>query len=339
MKLMNAYSVAVYSTRKCILFNGTDVDQITSSLFQEEVTAPNVAQLESIQKDISFYNIRSNSALHSKVCNGFLNDKARVIVVVPDNWISVSQHRVDHIIPRALEPLAALSYALETTFTEPETLMFNYRQRVLEGKQSQLTVFACTCEWRAQLCSPFQAFGASCILMSQTQWIDVSVRNRSWSFLRKHALSIYQPEKEINKRALRLWGLLVLCSVLVHSGAYFYFWALQQQTEKVLTDRQGIVTLKSEWESSATSTAFVASALAFIQTLPTSVRLVQFDAGFDQAVLQVTLPRQELAPLLGRWRQDYSSWQFTWKREFDDQPSGLSGEEVMDDISIEISKK
>ncbi|ETX09654.1 hypothetical protein MUS1_06460 [Marinomonas ushuaiensis DSM 15871] len=336
MKLMNAYFVAVYSSQKCTLFDSSDVDGMVICHPQNQDISPDSIQLESIQKDISFKDIPLNDdTFHRPIFNNRAGS-AKIIVVIPDSWISVTQHKIDHLVPISLAPLAALSYATETTFTAPEALMFNYRQVVLDRNQTQLTVFACSNEWANQLCSPFKMLGASCLLMSQTQWADASVRNTSWSSLRKHALSIYQPDKEKNTKTKRLWFILVLLSLLVHSGAYVYFWNLQQQTEIALIDRQKTLTLISEWESDQVNSPFAESILGLIQALPTSVRLMQFDAGFDQAFLQVTLPQRELATLIERWREGDSSLQFEWEQLTADKPSGFNSEVI--DASISISK-
>jgi hypothetical protein len=174
--------------------------------------------------------------------------------------------------------------------------------------------------------------------MAQTQWFDESVRNRSWFSLRKMALSVYQPDKEKHKRAKRLWFTLILLSLFVHSGAYFYFVALQQQSESALMDRQSVSMLKSGWESSQTSTPFVESTIVLVQGLPNSARLMQFDSSFDQAVLQVTLPQQELAPLIELWRQSHASLQFKWEQISNGDMMEWSAGEVID-VSISISKR
>lgn len=335
MKLMNAYSVAVYSAQKCTIFDGSDVDQIICSCPQGQEFLPDSTQLKSIQNKI----LLNNASVNDSTFNDCIfNDNTKIVVIVPDDWVSISQHRIDHIVPTALAPLAALSYAVETTFSAPETLLFHYQHTVQEGKQTQLTVFACSSEWATQLCLPFQALGASCLLMCQTQWFDVSVRNRSWSALLKKSLSVYQPNKEKHKRAKRLWLTLIALSLLIHSGAYSYFLTLQQQTEFALMDRQKVLAFKSGWESAQTSSAFVEVAIALVQALPASVRLAQFDADSEQAVLQVTLPRSELAPLTNLWRHNDSSLQFKWDQTSDGDTVEVSGEEVID-VSISISKR
>jgi len=339
MKLTNAYFVVVYSAKNCSIFSLPEVDESIFSSLPIQDLPPNLTQLESVQKNILFNNVLSkNDDSDGKAFNGHtFNDKDKVVVVVPDSWISVSKHRIEHIIPTELAPLAALSYAVETIFSAPETLMFNYQQVVSEEELTELTVFACSSEWATQLCLPFQALGVSCLLMSQTQWLGVSARKRSWSRLRKHALSIYQPNREKHKRAKRLWLILALFSLLFHSGAYLYFLTLHQQVETAVNARQEILTLTSEWDSDQVSVPFVESTIALVQALPTSVRLVQFDVDFDLAVVQVTLPQNSLIQLIDRWREEHSTLRFIWDPVSHDEFTGFNKEEVMD-VSISIFK-
>lgn len=332
MKLMTAYSVALYTAQNCILFDRSNVNEIVDPRPQDQGLTPDSTQLDVIQKNISINRPPFNNDTAN---NGFVNNNSNIVIVVPDNWISVSHHRVDHILPDALAPLAALSYAVETTFSAPDSLMYHYQQMELEEKQTQLTVFACSSEWATQLCSPFQALGASCLLMSQTQWSDLTVSNPSWSSIRKHALSMYQPDIEKNKRVKRRCVFLLLFSLILHTGAYLYLLVLQQQTQAVIEARQQTLALKSDWESDQKSTPFLESILVIVQALPNSIRLVQFDVGFDYAVLQVTLSQLDFASLIDRWRQDHSSWRFEWEHVSYVQPIGMNDEEVMD-VAISI---
>ena len=127
MKLMSAYSVAVYSAQTCTLYDPSQASNLASLRSSSNAPPPDPQQLDSIQQDL--------------VVDQDFNC-SRIIVLVPDAWLSVSQHRVDHLIPSPLRPLAALSYAVETTFSPPDSLLFSYQYEALSSQQSQLVVFA-----------------------------------------------------------------------------------------------------------------------------------------------------------------------------------------------------
>ena len=291
MKLTMSYLVALYSTQKCTLYDDIDVDKLVADSYQSPNLAPSFSQVASIQKTLSL--------------NGTIAIP-RVIILVPDSWISVSQHILDHLVPTPLLPLAALSYAVETTFSTPETLLFNYQEETTTSKQTQLTVFACSAEWAEQICLPFKSRKMSCLLMSVTQWKNL--RSRSWAYLAKNALSIYQPDYRKHQTRKRLWICLVLLSLLIHSLAYGYFSFLGQRLHQTILEKKNIVAIQSTWESSQESNRFATSVLTLIQGLPMSVRLTSFDAKDQSATFNLTLSKYEFERLLVNWQEAFPHW-------------------------------
>lgn len=322
MKLMSAYAVAVYSAQACTLYDPSQASNLASLFSSSNASAPDPQQLDSIQQGL--------------VVDQDLNC-SRIIVLVPDAWLSVSQHRVDHLIPSPLRPLAALSYAVETTFSPPDSLLFSYQYEALSSQQSQLVVFACGSEWAETLCLPFQSIAKTCLLMPIGQWRAIQSRTRSWGSCSQRALSVYQPEKRKRVKARRLSWCLVVLSLLIHSVASAYFVSLHQKLEQALVARQKIQKSQSAWSSTNNDNAFSSSVLSLVQALPMSARLGYFESEGQRAFLQMTLPSQDLELLLLAWRQNNPGWRWEVEKLPHDLVSPVVKKEVLD-VSIEVFK-
>jgi hypothetical protein len=321
MMLKALYSVALYTSDKCTLHNKVDGEKWVINSSQCDDSAPNPSQLTVIQKTLN--------------ANTF-TDVSRVVILVPDTWLSVSQHHLDHLVPTSLLPLAALSYAAETTFSPPETLLFSYQQKVMDNKQTQLTVFACSEEWAKQLCVPFQSLNVSCLLMSMTQWRGLRSSSRSWSYLKKNALSTYQPDDEKRQKRKRLWFCFILLSLLIHGVAYGYFCLLQQDSHQAQAERQKILAVRSIWESSRESSEFAHSVLSLVQGLPMSVRLTLLEVEEKQASFQLTLSEHELEQILANWRKASPHWHWDVSKRSQHQISPSEQYEEVLDVFISI---
>lgn len=315
MKLMPSYSVAIYSAQTCTFFDSPESVNLSCGELMNEGPTPDIDQLDSIQATLSL----DNESIAS-----------RLIVLVPDSWLSVSQHQIDHLIPSSLLPLAALSYAVETTYSPPELVMFSYQQEVLPIKRTQLTVFACSNQWAERLCLPFKHLTKSCLIMTKQQWVDMPSKVQSWSFCSQRALSVYQPDKEKRKSARRLWGYLLMLSVIINSTAFAYLFVSQQRTERALLERKVLLETQSTWSSQQETSEFSESVLGLVQTLPVSARLAQFDGRIAMASFKVTLPKQDLDRLLESWHQQHQHWR--WKVEAQSLylPASVNQEEMVD---------
>tara|TARA_R110001606_G_scaffold77338_4_gene178705 strand:- start:1785 stop:2759 length:975 start_codon:yes stop_codon:yes gene_type:complete len=322
MKLMHAYSIAVYSAQECTFYDSSKTANLVDFSLLNNEPLPNSSQLELIQRSLT---------LDRSI------DACRIIILVPDAWLSVSQHRIDHLIPSLLLPLAALSYAVETTFSPPDSLLFSYQYELLPEQQSQLTTFACSSEWAQQLCLPFQSIAQSCLLMPIGQWEVIHSRNRSWSSCSQRALSVYQPEKSKRLKARRLCWSLVVFSLLVHSVASVYFFFLHQESAQALIARQKIQATQSAWSLIDDSNEFSASVLNLVQALPMSARLGYFESEAQRASLQMTLPTQDLELLLEAWHQQNPDWRWEVEQQPHRFASPTNQKEVVD-VSIEVFK-
>jgi len=327
MLLTCDYSVVVYSTHKCVICTPTDAEEVLNEYVSNNDASPDVDQLKTIQK----------AALLT--CDSL---QSRLVILVPDNWISVSDHPIDHIIPSSLLPLAALSYAVETTFAPPDSLLLSYQQEALPSKQARLTVFACSCSWAKQLYSPFEPQAKSYLVMTFGQWRDGSSRVSSWSQCSKRALSRYEPDREKRQKNNRLWLVLGVLTVFIHGLGYGYYVLLQQRVEALRESRQGVIDAQTSWLSSNEPGSFVLSGLSLIQALPKSARLTLFESGKEkgaarQIFFQMTVPKQDLDSLLIHWRKQYPDWRWEVKDITQKVSTMLPKQEVVD-VSISVSE-
>lgn len=322
MKLLSDYSLAVYSAKECKLFKSRDAANLAGLSSLNNDPRPSSQSLEFIQQGLQID--REDIA-------------SRVIILVPDTWLSVSQHRIDHQIPSSLLPLAAMSYAVETTYSVPDSLLFSYQYQELSAQQSLLTVYACTNEWADELCLPFSSKSKTCLLMSVSQWTEIQSRKMSWHVCSEWALSKYNPEKEKRLKAKRLYWSLVVFSLLLHIVASTYFFSLDQESTDIQLARKTIQATQSSWASNRHSEDFSSSILGLIQTLPASARLGHFESKDRRAFLQMTLPAADLQLLLAEWRQHNPDWQWEVEQKPHRIDAPATQKEVVD-VSIEVFK-
>ncbi|MBR7889967.1 hypothetical protein J9B83_13695 [Marinomonas sp. A79] len=293
MKRTPNYFVAVYSAQGCEICSP---DNAIAHLSHETDEAPDDQQLLTIQASI-------NAAA-----------KSRLVILLPDAWLSVTEHQIDHQVPPKLLPLAALSYAAEATFTPPESVMLNYQQSSLPSKQTGLTVFACSVAWAEQLRRPFQTKVDTCLLVPESQWHDdtVPVRRRTWRYCQKKSLFVYQPDQDRRRQGRRLWWCLLVLSLILNTAAGLYFLSLKHTTEAAQVAQQATLNSQPEWFHSTQKEGFVDAILALMQALPRSVRVLSLVGEEERAELRLLLPASNLEPLLSNWRQQQPNWQWQW---------------------------
>lgn len=324
MTLMSAYSVAIYSAEKCTFHTPSEsVKWLTSYALEDHHLTIDASHLLSIQQALSFDSVPTCS---------------RIVVLIPDDWLSVSQCSLEHSVPSSLLPLAALSHAVETSFLPPETLVFNYQCLEASVGDRQLRVFACAAEWAEQLCLPFQSIAKSCLLMSQSQWLGMSSRDRSWAHCSQHALSPYQPNKVKQQRARRLWVVLGGISVLLHCAAVLYAFYLQGESAQMILARQQTLVSQSAWSSEEEVGGMTESVLSLIQALPDSVRLEGVNSESEGMSFEMTLLEQDLDVLLSRWQQQYPDWRWEIVQQQSDSSLVRAHKDVVD-VSISVFEK
>ena len=320
MKLRTTYSVAVYAADNCQFYKNNNTVCDTELLSNDDDTLPNSTQLEKLQKPL----------LHTEAI-----DCHRVLILVPDNWLSISTHQVERHTPNELLPLAAMSFAAESTFSPPESLLFHYDQRRIEKQSITLEVTACSIEWARLLAKPFDNRGIPYLVMSFTQWSRLKTGTKSWSYLTQQSLSIFQPDRHKRIKQKRLWIGLIVSSVVLHCAAYFYQSSLYVQSQQLAFERHASLDKYAIWRNQQQSSEFVATALNFAQSLPKKTRLTAFEGTERGVSLQVMLLKEERAELLARWRQQYPSWRWIVNDIKPIAPSLTINEEVIN-VSLSI---
>ncbi|MDP5056967.1 MAG: hypothetical protein NWP51_08870 [Marinomonas hwangdonensis] len=322
MKLSSRFKLAIYSAECCTLVAPANYTR----LFQPSVSdnaLPDATKLASIQQTLSA---------------DTLEKAGRCIVVVPDAWLSVSEHRIEDRISPALRPLAALSFATETTFSAPDSLFYCYQYQEVDQGAAVLTVFACSSEWVERLLAPFKRRTQACLLVPRSRCNQVAQNGLSWSRCSQYSLSVYQPEAEQRKHARRLWMGLIGLSLLLNGTAFLYYAHLEGRVSEMVSRYQEKRAAQQEWRSMLNSDDFVYSVLSLVQGLPDSVRLGHFIAETPSTHLHMTLPQQELDRLLTQWRRRYPDWHW----ELDQQPhqaTSLSHQKEVVDAFIKIHQK
>ncbi|MDB4837058.1 hypothetical protein OAH87_01135, partial [Marinomonas sp.] len=175
--MMTSYSVAVYSIRGCQLCLPCDLKAVLDGLSDMPALPLELDQLKEIKV-----------SLPNKARGRF----SRLLILVPDEWLAVSNSRTEDAIPSKLLPLAALSHAAEITFSSPESLWFSYQYEKVARHHFELTVFACSAELADALLEPFQEEYIPCVLMPLRQWKALKPKHKSWASLTKSGLSRYQ---------------------------------------------------------------------------------------------------------------------------------------------------
>ncbi|MBJ7538081.1 hypothetical protein [Marinomonas transparens] len=322
MTLISSFFVAVYSTTQCSLFDSHKVPIASGLLPPGDALVPDASRIEAMQN-------RLFSEQNERIKN--------VVVVVPDDWLSISEHEVDHLIPPKLAPLVALTYAVEDAFAPPENLRFSYRQKVVQGQHTRLMVFTCTGEQADLFCSPFKQRGMSCLLVPHKQWLNAQREKKPWRWFVQQSLQAYQPEKEKRQEFRRLIACLASISLLVNLIAYLCFDSWNKQSRDVLFERQQIMVTQSSWSSNDSLHSASDIALKLTQGLPISVRLNSVEGNALTAVVMLTLAEDDAALLLDSWREKQPEWQWKMERLSSDEPLSGGQEEVVD-VAISISK-
>lgn len=292
MKRTPNYYVAVYSAQECVICSPNDA--MTRLPCVPHDAPPDDQQLLTLQNTVKAFT------------------KHRLVVLVPDSWLSVTEHQIDHPIPPPLQPLAALSYAAEATFTAPDSVRLSYQYALLSSKQAILTVFACSVAWFEQLCKPFQANAAPYLIVPASQWFDnaVPARRKTWRYCQKNALLIYQPDQDRRRQSRRLWWGLLISSLILNAAAGWFLLALQHTTQGLEIDQQTALQRQPEWSNSPSQHGFVDSVLGLTQALPRSVRVLSVSKEKGRAELRMLLPASHLDSMLAGWRRQQPTWQW-----------------------------
>ncbi|WP_394183098.1 hypothetical protein [Marinomonas posidonica] len=296
MALALNYSIALFSGQACQLFHSSEYRELLPRLSSSESSAPSAESINACLKGVDFAS---------------LDCASRLLILIPDEWLSVTQHSLDHPVSARLLPLAALSFAVESTYATPDNTLYAFQHKTASAHETQLTVYACSKNWSEPLFSAFQQQGRHCILVAYSQFKDFS--SRSWSYCTSQQISGYRPEYEKQQKVRRCLWLGVILSLVIHCLAVGLYWYLEQAAKSADMAYQQVMDVTSNWSQDQLASPFVLTALNMVQSLPDRVRVETFQGHGEQAQIHFSLPHAMLKRVLDNWRSMHPQWR--WKVE------------------------
>ncbi len=315
MALVLNYSIALFSGQACQLFHSSEYHELLPRLVTPEPSNPSVEKINECLQDFDFES---------------LDCVSRLLILVPDEWLSVTQHSLDHPVSARLLPLAALSFAVESTYATPDNTLYAFQHKTASNLDTQLTVYACSKSWSEPLFSAFQQQGRHCILVAYSQFKHFP--SRSWSYCTGQQISGYHPEYEKQQRVRRYLWLGVVFSLAIHFVALGLYWYLEQAVESAGIGYQQVVDVTSNWLQDQQAPPFVSTALTLVQGLPATVRVEGFSVQREQADMRFSLPKSMLEMVMDNWQSAYPNWRWIVVQ---DSFSTLDQEEVVN-VSIQV---
>jgi len=296
MALALNYSIALCSGQACQLFHSSEYRELLPRLEASESLTPSV---ESINACLQMFDFAS------------LDSVSRLLILIPDEWLSVTQHSLDHPVSARLLPLAALSFAVEATYATPDNTLYAFQHKTTSNLDNQLTIYACSKSWSEPLFSAFQQQGRHCILIAYSQFKDFP--SRSWSYCTGQQISGYHPEYEKQQKVRRCLWLGVISSLMIHCLGVGLYWYLEQAAKSADMAYQQVMDVTSNWSQDQQASPFVLTALNMVQSLPDHVRVEAFQGHGEQAQIHFSLPHSMLKRVLDNWRSMHPQWR--WKVE------------------------
>ena len=304
--------VVFYSVSECHVYDVSHLPEGLPFDSDKEKSLPSDVQIDAIQAQLD----------HESLVN-----KKHILIVVPDAWLSISEHQLDHPLSKKLAPLAALAFATETTFAPPDSIFYYYRVTKLSKQSSRLNIVACSRNTMEHLSLPFQKSAKCSGIISQQQWLQRPHHRFNLILLSHQYLAVYQPEEKKQQNARKRWICLVLASVVLHVAFFTFFYSINtdyenQRIEQQTAQAQQIVLPKQ-------GNIFVGAVLATLRTMPREVRLSSFQSKNNTASIRLSLPEDTLQPLLTQWRQKHPNWR--WQMSIVQSGAGsLKTQEVID---------
>lgn len=264
-----------------------------------------------------------------------LEQKAFALIVVPDAWLSISEHTLDHAVPKQLAPLAALAFAVETAFSSPDTLWFRY-QLFYDHKISKMRVMACTHSLAKQVCKPFHDRGMRCCLVSCQQWQAYQNKKFAVWRLAQQGLRPFDPELSRRRHHRTMWASFIVACMLLQTGLVMHDYRLHQELGALDEQLKMVQSRRQQAVSLPDNHPFLVHVLSKVRSLPTSVRLSSFSSNVNTADLVLSMPNAQLQPLLARWQDEEPRWRLKINKKAQDQNAMDSRKEVMD-VAVSIS--
>ncbi len=309
------YCVALYSSTQCLIhpknFNFESALETQGS----DLQIPTDEQLKVLQARCLTDNGKAKKAL-----------KKRLIVLVPDHWLTVIDHKIEKL-PKDVAPLAALSIAAENIFVPPDQISFAYRQQKHPEEGNFLKVFACSTRWCELLCEPFRAYSQSVWLMSYWQYQQAVKSAAPWRWFHRFKLVPYNPELEKRRQLkIKLYCLLGLSLVLHLLGWIGLNWITPAQ----VVTTSNIQETQAKIVPPANNMQQLASVVVFAQHLPQAMRLQTFEVDSQHAHLKLTAPLARLQELIKAKAAEFPQWEWGMELLHSHPPAYPNQQEVVD---------
>ncbi|MEO9653646.1 hypothetical protein [Marinomonas sp.] len=314
------YCVALYSSTQCLIYpkNFNLEDALEAQGTDPQI--PTDDQLRALQARCLVGRGKVKKAL-----------KKRLVVLVPDHWITVIDHKIEKL-PKDVAPLAALSIAAESIFVPPEQISFAYRQHKHPEEGNFLKVFACPTSWCELLCEPFRVYSQSVWLMSYWQYQQAMKSAAPWRWFHRFKLAPYNPELETRQQLkVKLYSLLGLSLVLHLLGWIGLNWITPAQ----VVTTSNIQEAQEDRTSPSNNRHQLASVVVLAQNLPETMHLQTLEADFQHAHLEVTAPLTRLEELIKNKATEFPQWE--WNIEFlHRHPSAYPNQQEVVDAKIVV---
>ncbi|GAB3484272.1 hypothetical protein [Marinomonas epiphytica] len=267
------YCMVWYTAQGCEVLPARQSPKNYASAQEASISAPDLEELATWQSQLSLTDIPSQS---------------RVVVVIPNAWVSSSKHRLEYDLSSMVAPIAALSFAVESTFLAAENLAFSYQQYHTKNDGNMMQVDACDNQLRRQLCLPFWRHKSPVTLLSYNQYCLGLKQAKPLKWWRLNALQPYKPEQKRVRDYRSKWCVfaLVICALQL------FLWVGKVGLTRE-APRQQIV--KASANDINESPSLVQNALLLSQSLPTSSRVRAVEVTAQSASIFASMPTQDLA--------------------------------------------
>lgn len=320
MKPITPDCMVFYSATSCLFYDSQHSLHQVDTYLSETSDMASAEQIAQLQRPLD---------------GSLLEQKAFALIVVPDAWLSISEHTLDHAVPKQLAPLAALAFAVESTFSSPDTLWFRY-QLFYDHKISKMRVMACTHTLAERVCKPFHDRGMRCCLVSCQQWQAYQHKKFGLWRLAQQGLRPFDPELSRRRHHRTMWASFILACMLLQAGLAMHDYRLHQEIGSLGEQLEVMQSRVQQTKPQSDNHPFLVQVLNKVQSLPTSVRLSSFTSNVNTANLVLSMPNSQLQPLLARWHHEEPRWRLKINKKSQDQNAMDSKKEVMD-VAVSIS--
>lgn len=251
-----------------------------------------------------------------------------VIAVIPDAWVTMSQHPLDSYLGRLVAPIAALSFAVESSFLEADRVAFSYQQQATKDDGYVMDLVVCDNQLRHQVCLPFWQRKSPVVLLSYSQYKKGEKHKRPLHTWRANKIQRYKPD-QVRVRNYRLhWCAFILCCFILQlslwGGSYFLSIPLEVVSEK---EEPSVPVLREMPKT-------LHAALVMSQALPTSVRVLALKGDAQVAKIFASMTPQDLDEIVAAGFQQFAN--VHWQHEVVRRQASLSARQEVHDVVFTV---